>query len=188
LAVGLFLATKQYLVLAVPLIWLLLPRPPTVSRVMNFGWKAALAALFVTLPLVAADARAFWRSTVTVQLRAPYRTDALTFQNLWLHQRGLLPPDGSLPPADVIPPTSWPALAAAVLAIAFALWRAERSPSGFAGAVALVFLLFISLNKQAFANYYYFVIAALCCAVATAGARHEPAGLASSFSPPTSDN
>lgn len=171
-AAGFFLATKQYLVLAVPLLWLLLPRPVKSWRFMSFSWKAALAGLVVTLPLVLADVRAFWRSTVTVQLRAPYRTDALTFQNYWLHQRGLLPPDGSLPPAEVIPPTSWPALAAAALAIALALWRAKRSPAGLAGAVALVLLAFISLNKQAFANYYYFVIAALCCAVA-AGERYD---------------
>lgn len=187
-AAGWFLATKQYLVLAVPLLWLLLPRPVTPSRFVSFTWKAALAGLVVTLPLVLADVRAFWRSTVTVQLRAPYRTDALTFQNYWLHGRGLLPPDGSLPPADVIPPTFWPALAAAALAIALALWRAERSPAGFAGAVALVFVLFISLNKQAFANYYYFVIAALCCAVAAAGDRDAHADCPSSSGPPTSDN
>lgn len=173
-AVGLFLATKQYLVLAVPLVWLLLPRPIGARGVLSFGLKSAVAALVVTLPLALADARAFWRSTVTVQLRAPYRTDALSFPNYWLHKRGLLPSDGSLPrPADI--PPAWPAPVAAGLALALVLWRAPRSPAGFAGAIALVLLPFISLNKQAFANYYYFVIAALCCAVA-AGSRDDEFG------------
>jgi hypothetical protein len=166
-AVGLFLATKQYLALAVPLVWLLLPRPVTARRAVSFGAKAALAGLLVTLPLVIPDPPAFWRSTVGVQVLAPYRTDALSFPNLWLHKRGLLPSDGSLPPREVLPPT-WPAFAAAVLAIALCLWRAPRTPAGFAAALALVFLAFISLNKQAFANYYYFVLAALCCAIAAA--------------------
>ena len=35
-----------------------------------------------------------------------------------------------------------------------------------AAAVAIVMFTFIAFNKQAFANYYYFVIGALCCAVA----------------------
>jgi hypothetical protein len=190
-AAGLLLATKQYLALAVPLLWLLLPRPATTPRTLSFGLKAFLAGALVTLPLVLADVRAFWRSTVTVQLLAPYRTDALTFQNFWLHRRGLLPADGSLPPAGSIPPT-WPAPVAALLGIALVLWRAERSPAGFAGGVALVFLLFISLNKQAFANYYYFVVAALCCAAGAttcpAGDGDPPADLPSSSRPPTSDN
>ena len=164
---GLFLATKQYLVLAAPLVWLLLPRRVRLRGPLAFAAIAAAAAAIVTLPLVAPDAAAFWRSTVTVQLLAPYRTDALTFHNYWLHLRGMLPADGSLPPAEAVPP-GWPALLAAGAALGLALWRGERSAAGFAGSVALVFLPFISLNKQAFANYYYFVIAALCCAAAAA--------------------
>jgi hypothetical protein len=47
-----------------------------------------------------------------------------------------------------------------------------RTPSGFALAVSALFLAFFVLNKQAFANYYFFVIGALCVAVAAA----DPAG------------
>jgi hypothetical protein len=57
-----------------------------------------------------------------------------------------------------------PAFAAALIALALALWRAERSPAGFAGGVAFTYVIFIALNKQAFANYYHFVIGALWCA------------------------
>ena len=41
-----------------------------------------------------------------------------------------------------------------------------RTPAGFAGGVALVYFAFFAFNKQAFENYYFFVIGALCCAVA----------------------
>jgi hypothetical protein len=34
--------------------------------------------------------------------------------------------------------------------------------------VALVHLLFFAFNKQAFANYYYFVIATACWSIAAA--------------------
>ena len=47
-----------------------------------------------------------------------------------------------------------------------ALWRAARTPAGFALGVSALFLAFFALNKQAFANYYFFVIGALCVAVA----------------------
>ena len=33
----------------------------------------------------------------------------------------------------------------------------------------MIFLPFIAFNKQAFANYYFFVIGATCCAIAAAG-------------------
>jgi hypothetical protein len=45
------------------------------------------------------------------------------------------------------------------------LWRAERTPAGFAGAIALCFFVFFAFSKQAFANYYYMVIAAMCVSV-----------------------
>jgi 4-amino-4-deoxy-L-arabinose transferase-like glycosyltransferase len=68
---------------------------------------------------------------------------------------------------------------------ALALWRAPRSPHGFALGVALVLGLFFAFNKQAFANYYYFVIGALCVAAATAPVRREiPAHSTVSAPPP----
>ncbi len=62
----------------------------------------------------------------------------------------------------------WRTLAFAVLALAavLALWRLPRTPAGFAAATALLYLFFVAFNKQAMANYYVFVLGALCCAVA----------------------
>ena len=66
-------------------------------------------------------------------------------------------------------PPAWPAFVLAPLALAVGLWRAPRTPAGFALAVALTFLVFFAFNKQAFVNYYFFLVGALCCALAAAG-------------------
>jgi 4-amino-4-deoxy-L-arabinose transferase-like glycosyltransferase len=90
---------------------------------------------------------------VTVQQVAPFREDALSFL-VWFYQKTGV----KLGP--------WIAMLGAAVAIGVSLWRCDRSPAGFAAALAMVLIVFISLNKQAFANYYYFVIGALWCALA----------------------
>jgi hypothetical protein len=151
-ALGLLLASKQYLLFVVPLVPLL-----TGGLLRWRDWvpllaKAAGVTLLVTAPLALRDPEAFWHSLVTVQKVAPFREDALSYL-VWFHQH-----TGTKLAVAA-------AFAAALVAIALALWRADRSPAGFAGAVALTYVIFIALNKQAFANYYYFVIGTLWCAV-----------------------
>ena len=60
--------------------------------------------------------------------------------------------------------------------LVLALWRCPRDPAGFAAGLAMTFLPFIAFNKQAFANYYYFVIGALATAVAASGILLAPYG------------
>ena len=50
-----------------------------------------------------------------------------------------------------------------------ALARTPRTPAGFAAATGVTFAVFFALNKQAFANYYYFAIGATVLAVAVSG-------------------
>ena len=152
-ALGLLLASKQYLVLAVPLVPLMVGVPFRWRSYIVLMAKAGGVAALVTLPFAVWNWDAFWNSLVTVQKVAPFREDALSYLVWFYHKTGV-----QLGVAA--------AFAAAVIAIGLALWRAERSPTGFAASVALVYLLFIALNKQAFANYYYFVIGALWCALA----------------------
>jgi hypothetical protein len=57
-------------------------------------------------------------------------------------------------------------LALAPLAALLALARCPRTPAGWALAVAFVYLVFFAFNKQAFCNYYFFPLAALCAAIA----------------------
>jgi len=156
LALGLLIASKQYLVLALPLAALLL-RP---------GWRwpdlwkltggAVAVALLVSLPMALWDIRAFVHSAVEFQIRQPFRLDSLSLAAWWARHIG------GQPPAAL-------GFAAAVVAMAACLWRSPRSAGGFALSLAVVLLAFFAFGKQAFINYYYLVIAALCCAVAANG-------------------
>jgi hypothetical protein len=52
--------------------------------------------------------------------------------------------------------------------VVLAVRRCPRTPAGFALAVGFVYLVFFAFNKQAFCNYYFFPLAALCAAIAAA--------------------
>ena len=161
-AFGLLLAIKQYMVFAVPLGLLLVPRPLTWRGVVRFYVLAFIAAAVVSAPLVLWDWGAFYYSAATVQKVAPFRQDALSYLVWFYFKTGRQPGLAA-------------ALVGVVVGVALSLWRAPRDAAGFAGAVALTYLPFIALNKQAFANYYFFVIGALACAVAaTALHQHAP--------------
>ncbi len=153
---GLLLAVKQYTVLMLPLVPLL----TTLRGRQLWGllWRAGATALGVSLPLILINIPAFFRSVVTLQFHQPFRPDALSFLAWWVSRGNPQPP-------------VWLAFAGVAVAIALVLWRAPRTPAGFAAGVALVYAVFFALNKQAFTNYYYFVVGALCVAVA---ARHPP--------------
>src|SRR5262249_47012756 len=73
---GLFLALKQYLILAVPG-GLLLVRSPRQRLQLVVGASRVVAG--VTLPFVIWNPAAFWRSVVTLQLYQPFRPDALSY-------------------------------------------------------------------------------------------------------------
>ena len=154
LALGLFLASKQYSLFAVPLAALLIP---------SFSWqkyltlltKAAAVAAVVTVPFLLWDPHGFWWSLVTFQVAAPFRPDALSFSALLF--RHALP---------AIP--QWFVLVAVLGAITFALKRATPTPSAFAASLALTSLTFFIINKQAFCNYYFFSVGALCLSIASA--------------------
>jgi uncharacterized membrane protein len=152
LALGLFLASKQYSLLALPLAALLLPR---------FSWKKYLSmigiavgvALLLALPFGVSDPHGFWWSLVTFQTLAPLRPDALSFS-------ALLVEHGSRPiPQGLIALIT-------ILVTAMVLWKAPRTPSAFALSLALLSLIFFVLNKQAFANYYFFCLGTLCVGLA----------------------
>jgi hypothetical protein len=165
IALGLFVASKQYLVFALPAVPLLAAQGRRISDGTLLILQALVVAALITLPLALWNPQAFWHSTAVVQQVAPYRTDSLSYLNAWLDLLHALPHDGSLPDSQSLP-SMLPAFAALACGMLFAIWRAPRSPAGFAVAIALIFLPFIAFNKQAFANYYYFVIGALCCALA----------------------
>jgi len=116
--------------------------------------KAGAVVAAVTLPFVAWNPGEFFRDVVQWQLVQPFRRDSFSVLPLIY---GDYP--GEKPPI-------WVPLVAIVPAIWIAIRRFSRSPSGFAAAVMLISLAFFAFNKQAFTNYYYFVIAAGCWSVA----------------------
>jgi hypothetical protein len=165
LAIGLFLATKQYTVILIPAIFLLAVDAPGDCRGGNWrarDWrrgaslatKSILAAAAFTLPMAMWDFREFWRSVVQWQFVQPFRTDALSYA-AWT-VRYLHHP----------PPPTWLAFAVLPPAAALALWRCPRTRAGFAAAVTFVLVVFFAMNKQAFCNYYFLAIATGCWAIA----------------------
>lgn len=151
-ALGLLLASKQYLVLGLLVVPVLPPRWRS-GRVLL---AAAGVAVGVTLPLALWDLWAFMHSAVLLQFRQPFRDDALSYL---VPLKQLL---GHAPPA-------WLGFIAAAGGATLALCKAPRTVAGFAAALALVLLAFFAFNKQAFCNYFHLVIGALCCALAAPG-------------------
>jgi len=155
-ALGLFLATKQYSVFALPFVPLLLGRAGRRRDAVRLVTMGLLVAAVITLPFFLWNPRAFWRSVVVFQFLQPLREDSLSHL-VWIHK--YFP---GLPGQQVL---SFVVLAAM---LALLWWRRQPTPAYFAGAVGVTHLAFFAFSKQAFANYYYFVIAALCWGAAAA--------------------
>ena len=120
-------------------------------------------ALGVSLPLILVNAPAFVNSAVTMHFRQPLRLDGLTYLAWWARNGGARLGVG----AALAPVT-------AVVLLALTSWRgATRTPGGFAAATGLLFGVLFAFGKQAFCNYYYFVLGALCVAIAATTPRHE---------------
>lgn len=157
LAFGLLLASKQYLVLAAPAAILLVPEgPDRLRRTARLLLIAGGVAAAVTLPLALWNLSAFVRSTVVLHLRQPLRMDSLSFAV------ALVRAGGSRAIASGAPLLLGPA------ALALGLARAPRAPAGFALALGFGFLVFFACSGQAFCNYYFVPMAALCAALASA--------------------
>lgn len=166
-SLGLFLALKQYNVIFLPLLWLLLPRPLSIRSTARFLLPAVVAGALVTLPLALWNAAAFWHSAVAVQIRQPLRVDSFSFL-AWIAR---------LQPAGYRPPGSWTLIAFLLLLPTWALLlrRLPRSGAGFALGAAVTMIMFLFFNRQAFLNYHTFAAGALLVAAsALAAARAGP--------------
>lgn len=158
IAYGLLVAAKQYTVFFLLLVYLILDRRRgRIDRraTLRFLLVAAAAALAITLPLALWHLRDFTWSVLILQFHSPFRPDALSY-----------PAFVALLGGPHLP--SLIGFATAIPTTALALARAPRTAAGFGAASALVYLAFFAFNKQAFCNYYFFVIAALCVTVGAA--------------------
>jgi hypothetical protein len=145
---GLAVATKQYLALAVPAAALLGDDQVTRRRAVATTVGVAAVALLPAL----ADLPGFLHSVVMVQVREVLRTDSLSL---------------AVPLAGAGLPLSGAVYGALVIAAALmATWRAPATPAGLAAAIAITLFTAFAFGKKAFCNYYVMVIAALVLAVA----------------------
>jgi hypothetical protein len=133
---SLLLSAKQYAVLLVPSLWV----------AGRLRWRElALAgggAALLALPFVASAPAPFFRGVVEMQIRQPFRKDALSVL-AWIADAT----------GTVLPSALGFVAAALVLAVAV-----RRARGGLGAAVlggAAVFLAFFAFNKQAFFNYYW---------------------------------
>jgi hypothetical protein len=150
---GLLFAVKQYAILAGLAVFLL---PLGADRLRDYALllgKALLLATVITLPMALWNVSGFVSDVLVVQFQQPFRLDALSYLVWFARQTGVRPP-------SVI------AFLMVVPAVALMVWRGTRAPSGFAAAVSLILFTFFAFNKQAFVNYYFLVVGALCCALA----------------------
>jgi len=163
-ALGLFCATKQYLVIALPLLPLLTGYPIRWRAVRHAATRTLVVAAVVTLPFAMWDPAGFWRSVVWLQVLEPFRFDSLSVLSFLARQ------EVPLPPISVTMAT------AVALALGLtAVWHtAPRTPGGFALALGFVLLIVFAFSKKAFCNYYFFVLAALAAAVAASAEPDDP--------------
>lgn len=154
---GLMLAIKQYMVFMLPVSFFLMPKaeqPPQWKAFGIFCAKAVGVAALVTLPGFLWSPEAFFRSVVAFQAKQPFRPDALSYISATMDsaQQPTLPLSLNF--------------IVVLVALGLALWRAPRTPAGFAAATSLVVLLFFAFAKQAFCNYYFVAVGTLCIALA----------------------
>ena len=157
LALGFFFALKQYTVLFVPLIPLLRANLPLKAHSRRLLLGMTPWAL-LTIGYALWDVRSFVDAVVTWQFVQPFRPDSLSLLVTSVNQL-------SWPPPAVYAPL---ALGAGLSAAVVASRRAVRSPSGWAGGVGVVMMWFVLFSKQAFVNYYFLAVAALCLSLAAA--------------------
>ena len=159
-ALGLFIAVKQYAIFAVLGVFMLpIGRQSARDYAMVFG-KALLVAIAITLPWMLWNVHGFLNDVVLLQFQLPFRMDALSYL-VWLTYN-----TGRQPPAVI-------GFIMMVPAFALMRWRGAQTAAGFAAAVGFIFLSFFLFNRAAFINYYFFVIGAICCAVAVSVRSHD---------------
>lgn len=166
IALGLLVAVKQHLVIALVLTRWLRRREGSEGATRSMLLVACAVAAVITMPFFLWDPAGMWRSVVILQLREPFRSDSLSVLSYFVRHGW--------------PPTPAALLAAPLAALAGGLgltwWRLPRTPAGFALGLGTTFLLLFLFSKKAFCNYYFLVIALLMAGVASASAHFPAAG------------
>ncbi|MGZ4436382.1 MAG: glycosyltransferase 87 family protein [Nocardioidaceae bacterium] len=156
--IGALIVSKQYMIVAVPLLVLLLPvARRTPSDVRGFALRAAIAAATLTVPWILWSPSAFWDSVVRLQFRQPFRVDSISLLVEVVNATGWPPPATY----GIIP------LAAGLLTATAMAWRAPRTPAAFAAALSVTLTVTFLLSSQGHSNYYFLPAAGLLVACVT---------------------
>ena len=143
---GVWLTSKQYVVLAVPLLVRL-------RRASVNAWLwAAVAGIALTLPFIIWDFRALVSRTLLFFFESPGRADSLSVYGAMARSGVELP--------------AWASVGIWLLGVAWLTWKMPRSLAGWLFSMATSWLIFFLVGKQAFMNYYYFISFTLLLAVA----------------------
>ncbi|MEP6914147.1 MAG: hypothetical protein ABJC89_00815 [Acidobacteriota bacterium] len=164
IALGLLVAVKQHLVIALWLTRWLRGNGKDAPSTTRMLLAACATAAVVTLPFLLWDPAGMWRSVVTLQLREPFRLDSLSLLSHFA-RAGWQPS----PPVLLAAP-----IGALAVGLALTWWRLPRTPAGFAFGLGTMFLLLFLCSKKAFCNYYFLVSALLMAGVACASAGFQP--------------
>jgi hypothetical protein len=150
---GVWLTSKQYVVLAVPLLIRL-------RRASVNAWLWAVAAgIALTLPFILWDFGALVDKTLVFFVESPGRADSLSIYGAMARYGVALP--------------GWVSVGIWLLATAWLTWKMPRSLGGWLFSMATSWLVFFLVGKQAFINYYYFISFALLLAVAASPANRQ---------------
>jgi len=156
----LLFASKQYLLFLIPLTLLLIP-PKSAWRnwVWTYGGMIGVA-IAMTAPLALWNIPAFMWNVGEAQWYQIFRMDALSYLALYARVFNQIPSQ---------------LIGFVALAIAFLLvWLfTPRTPMGFAAGMAWCLGIFFAFSKQAFCNYYFLVIGAICCTLASLPTSHQ---------------
>jgi hypothetical protein len=148
---GILAVTKQYLGFAgLAVLRTMLIRP---RQWKWLGLGILIGAAAVTLPFALWHPNAFMRNVVWLQALEPFRIDSLSYL-AWAARHGM--GSGTF---------AW-AIGAAVAAAFVTLVTTRNTPEGFAASVLMITFALFAFGSKAFCNYYFFVIGALCCAIA----------------------
>lgn len=137
LALGLFLASKQFDLLALPLAGMLL-RPFSWKACWQLAGGSVAVAVATLLPFAFPHPGALWHDLVLFHIAQPFRPEALSFGVVYRPYMKIGP----------------------LLTLAFLAWIARRGmnrPALFPAAFGMALLLFVSAGKQAWMNYYFLV-------------------------------
>jgi uncharacterized membrane protein len=165
ITLGLLVATKQYMIVAFPLAWLLTQPDQRLRDWLRLMLIATASAAIVTLPFLLWNVDGFMRAVIELQFQERLRLDSLSLLS-WLHYSRI----GTLTPERILAASGL----SLVVTLIVSLWRASRTPAGFAAAIALVLLCVFVSSKKAFCNYYFCGLGVMCASIAAS--RHDSDG------------